>query len=180
MPYGWDDLVLNPPSRDEVEDILAWVRHEETLMHGWQLAKRLKPKKCHPLEGPLSTPDTSPCPSLPGVAWFRTLVLGQYRLVAVRCAPVFSCIRYGDSAPATHRDQGAGAGNRLQHPWHICAPRKSSVPGRVQGWRTAVVSYPEERGAIRSTVTSAPPFVDSSPDELNPLVRGGAFWRIIR
>ena len=42
-PYEWDDLVLNPPSRDEVEDILAWVRHEETLMNGWQLAKRLKP-----------------------------------------------------------------------------------------------------------------------------------------
>jgi hypothetical protein len=27
------------------------------------------------------------------------------------------------------------------------APRKSSVPGRVQGLRTAVVSYPDERGA---------------------------------
>ena len=31
-----------------------------------------------------------------------------------------------------------------------CAPRKSSVPGRVQGLRTAEVSYPEERGASTS------------------------------
>jgi len=45
------------------------------------------PEKCHPLEGPLSTPDTSPCPSPPGVAWFRTFVLGQYLLVAFVARP---------------------------------------------------------------------------------------------
>lgn len=75
----------------------------------------------HPLEGPLSTPDTSPCLSLPGVAWFRTFVLGQYLLVAALRARVlvYSVRR---SAPATHRDQGTGAGNRLQHPWHFVPP----------------------------------------------------------
>jgi ATPase family associated with various cellular activities (AAA) len=41
--YEWDDLVLDRPAREEVEDIAAWVRHEATLLGGWGLAKRLKP-----------------------------------------------------------------------------------------------------------------------------------------
>lgn len=40
--YEWDDLVLDRPARDEVEDIIAWVRHEDVLLHGWKLKKRLK------------------------------------------------------------------------------------------------------------------------------------------
>jgi SpoVK/Ycf46/Vps4 family AAA+-type ATPase len=35
--------VLEDAARMEVEDILAWQTHEHRLMHGWQLAKRLKP-----------------------------------------------------------------------------------------------------------------------------------------
>lgn len=42
-PYDWCDLVLDPLARQEVEDIVAWVRHEETLLHDWELKKRLKP-----------------------------------------------------------------------------------------------------------------------------------------
>lgn len=42
-PYEWDDLVLDETAREEVEDILAWVRHQETLMRGWGLERRLKP-----------------------------------------------------------------------------------------------------------------------------------------
>jgi hypothetical protein len=42
-PYEWDDLVLEGPAREEVEDIVAWVRHEPLLLQGWGLAKRLKP-----------------------------------------------------------------------------------------------------------------------------------------
>jgi hypothetical protein len=42
-PYEWRDLVLEDATRMEVEDILAWQKHEHALMHGWQLAKRLKP-----------------------------------------------------------------------------------------------------------------------------------------
>ena len=42
-PYEWDNLVLEGTARMEVDDILAWQKHEHALMHGWQLAKRLKP-----------------------------------------------------------------------------------------------------------------------------------------
>jgi AAA+ superfamily predicted ATPase len=41
--YEWDDLVLDDAAREEVEDILAWARHQDTLMRGWGLEKRLKP-----------------------------------------------------------------------------------------------------------------------------------------
>lgn len=40
--YTWDDLVLDPAAREEVDDLLAWVRHEELLMRGWRLERRLK------------------------------------------------------------------------------------------------------------------------------------------
>jgi hypothetical protein len=36
-PYEWEDLVLDEPARVEVEDILAWMRHQETLLRGWGL-----------------------------------------------------------------------------------------------------------------------------------------------
>ena len=39
----WDDLVLDPATRREVDDIVAWVRHQNTPMDDWRLAKRLKP-----------------------------------------------------------------------------------------------------------------------------------------
>jgi hypothetical protein len=42
-PYEWDDLVLDPQSRREVEDIVVWARHSEMLLDGWLLRKRLKP-----------------------------------------------------------------------------------------------------------------------------------------
>lgn len=41
--YEWDDLVLDPPTQQEIEDIAAWVRHEHTLLNDWLLRKRLKP-----------------------------------------------------------------------------------------------------------------------------------------
>ncbi|HEX6901172.1 MAG TPA: ATP-binding protein [Thermoanaerobaculia bacterium] len=41
--YEWDDLVLDDVAREEVEDILAWARHQDTLMRGWGLERRLKP-----------------------------------------------------------------------------------------------------------------------------------------
>jgi hypothetical protein len=42
-PYEWDDLVLDPMTRQDVNDIMVWARHEQELMGNWQLAKRLKP-----------------------------------------------------------------------------------------------------------------------------------------
>jgi hypothetical protein len=112
-------------------------------------ALRSHPVKCHPLEGPLSTPDTSPCPSPPGVAWLRTFVLGQYLLVAALRARLLVCWvrRFRTSHPSGSR---LWSREPASAPLAHCAPRKSSVPDRVQGWRTAEVSYPEERGASTS------------------------------
>jgi hypothetical protein len=42
-PYEWDDLVLDPAARHELDDIVAWATHEAELMVGWNLKKRLKP-----------------------------------------------------------------------------------------------------------------------------------------
>lgn len=42
-PYEWEELVLDRPTLEEIEDIVVWVRHEDTLMNGWGLKKRLKP-----------------------------------------------------------------------------------------------------------------------------------------
>jgi hypothetical protein len=41
--YEWEDLVLDVAARHELEDIVAWATHEEALMSGWMLKKRLKP-----------------------------------------------------------------------------------------------------------------------------------------
>jgi hypothetical protein len=42
-PLDWDDLVLAPHLRDEVEEIRAWIEHRDTLLHGWGLERRIKP-----------------------------------------------------------------------------------------------------------------------------------------
>lgn len=41
--YEWKDLVLDAQTREAVDDIVAWVRHQETLMHDWRLNEKLKP-----------------------------------------------------------------------------------------------------------------------------------------
>ena len=39
----WDDLVLNPATRQEIDDILTWVQNKDVLMDKWQLKQRIKP-----------------------------------------------------------------------------------------------------------------------------------------
>jgi hypothetical protein len=39
----WDDLVLSGPTLHEVEEIRAWIEHRHTLLHEWQLDKKIKP-----------------------------------------------------------------------------------------------------------------------------------------
>jgi hypothetical protein len=39
----WDDLVLSGPTLHEVEEIRAWIEHRHTLLHEWQLEKKIKP-----------------------------------------------------------------------------------------------------------------------------------------
>ena len=41
--YEWEDLVLDAATYQEIEDIAAWVRHEQTMMEDWMLKKRIKP-----------------------------------------------------------------------------------------------------------------------------------------
>lgn len=40
--FEWEDLVLDRPTREEIEDILTWARHEELLMRDWGLARQLR------------------------------------------------------------------------------------------------------------------------------------------
>lgn len=39
----WDDLVLSPETLDQLQELQAWVDHEQTLMEDWNMAKRLRP-----------------------------------------------------------------------------------------------------------------------------------------
>jgi hypothetical protein len=57
-PYSWDDLVLDRASREEVDDIIAWARHEHTLLRDWGLARRLKPGYRSLFYGPPGTGKT--------------------------------------------------------------------------------------------------------------------------
>ncbi len=42
-PLAWDDLVLDREVLDEVENITAWIRHENTIMNEWGLERTVKP-----------------------------------------------------------------------------------------------------------------------------------------
>jgi AAA+ superfamily predicted ATPase len=39
----WDDLVLHPGTRKQIEEIETWIRHGATLMHEWGMAAKLRP-----------------------------------------------------------------------------------------------------------------------------------------
>jgi hypothetical protein len=39
---GWDDLVLDDPTRERIAELENWVRHGRTLMHNWGMAGRLR------------------------------------------------------------------------------------------------------------------------------------------
>ncbi len=41
-PFDWSDLVLHDSTLDEIEEIKAWLTHRQTLLHEWQLQKRIK------------------------------------------------------------------------------------------------------------------------------------------
>jgi len=40
---NWDDLVLHPGTRKQIEEISIWMRHGETLMKDWGMAPKLRP-----------------------------------------------------------------------------------------------------------------------------------------
>ncbi len=39
----WDDLVLHPGTRKQIEEIETWLQHGETLMTDWDMAPKLRP-----------------------------------------------------------------------------------------------------------------------------------------
>jgi len=39
----WDDLVLHPGTRRQIEEIETWLQHGETLMNDWGMAPKLRP-----------------------------------------------------------------------------------------------------------------------------------------
>ena len=40
---AWDDLVLHPGTRKQIEEIETWLQHGETLMNEWGMAPKLRP-----------------------------------------------------------------------------------------------------------------------------------------
>ena len=55
---GWEDLVLSPEVLDEVEMIIAWLRHSQQIMDGWGLGRALKPGYRCLFHGPPGTGKT--------------------------------------------------------------------------------------------------------------------------
>ena len=39
----WDDLVLNPSTLRQIHEIENWIEHNDTLMHDWEMKKKIKP-----------------------------------------------------------------------------------------------------------------------------------------
>jgi len=57
-PYSFDDLVVGPAVREELDDLLTWVRNERLLMEDWGLGKHLKPGYRALFHGPPGTGKT--------------------------------------------------------------------------------------------------------------------------
>ena len=55
---AWSDLVLDAAVLKDVEDIVSWIRHGETLMEAWGLKRRLKPGYRSLFYGPPGTGKT--------------------------------------------------------------------------------------------------------------------------
>ena len=54
----WDDLILHPGTRKQIGEIQAFLTHGDTLMHGWNMAARLRPGHRALFYGPPGTGKT--------------------------------------------------------------------------------------------------------------------------
>ena len=54
----WDDLVLHPGTRKQIEEIETWLQHGETLMRDWGMAPKLRPGYRSLFYGPPGTGKT--------------------------------------------------------------------------------------------------------------------------
>ncbi len=57
-PLEWSDLVLAPESMQAISQITAWIRHSETILREWGLARTLKPGYRSLFYGPPGTGKT--------------------------------------------------------------------------------------------------------------------------
>jgi AAA+ superfamily predicted ATPase len=55
---GWDDLVLHPGTRRQVDEIATWLQHGETLMRDWGMGPKLRPGHRSLFYGPPGTGKT--------------------------------------------------------------------------------------------------------------------------
>jgi AAA+ superfamily predicted ATPase len=55
---SWDDLVLHPGTRKQIEEIETWLQHGETLMGDWGMASKLRPGYRSLFYGPPGTGKT--------------------------------------------------------------------------------------------------------------------------
>lgn len=55
---SWDELVLHPGTRKQIEEIEAWLKHGETLMNDWGMARKLRPGYRSLFYGPPGTGKT--------------------------------------------------------------------------------------------------------------------------
>lgn len=54
----WDDLVLHPGTRRQIDEIASWIRHGQTLLHDWEMAPKLRPGYRSLFYGPPGTGKT--------------------------------------------------------------------------------------------------------------------------
>jgi hypothetical protein len=52
---AWDDVVLHPGTRKQIDEVLAWIDHGDTLLHGWGMAGKLRPGHRCLFHGPPGT-----------------------------------------------------------------------------------------------------------------------------
>jgi AAA+ superfamily predicted ATPase len=55
---NWDDLVLHPGTRKQIEEIEVWLKHSDTLMGEWGMAAKLRPGYRSLFYGPPGTGKT--------------------------------------------------------------------------------------------------------------------------
>ena len=55
---AWNDLVLHPGTRSQIEEISTWIEHGETLMNDWGMAPKLRPGYRSLFYGPPGTGKT--------------------------------------------------------------------------------------------------------------------------
>ena len=54
----WDDLVLHPGTRKQIDEIATWIQHGDTLLHDWGMAAKLRPGYRSLFYGPPGTGKT--------------------------------------------------------------------------------------------------------------------------